>query len=229
MQDSNNTDKLALAYKLAASFAHSMRNPLISIKMRLYSLNRIDLLPDQKDDLKVIIEEIGNIENLVRDFLEFSRLPKLKTEKISPSDVVDKVVRLLRPDFEHRKVQLHPYRFQRLSEIWIDAEQFKEALVNLVINGSEAVGNENGSVSIHEKEVDLAPFGRSVVIEVHDNGDGIPESVQAKIFDPFFTTKEERTGLGLSIAKKIVEAHGGNLTFHSREKEGATFSITLPC
>ncbi|MBU0995096.1 MAG: hypothetical protein KJ737_21590 [Proteobacteria bacterium] len=224
----NAAEQLALAGKLAASFAHSIRNPLTSIKMRLYSLKRIDFPPDQKDDLEVIVEEICNIENLVKDFLEFSRPIQLKTEKISPSNVVDKTIRLLRPDLEGRKVQLHLHRTHCLPEIWIDAEKLKEALVNLVLNGSEANGNGNGYVSIHEKELDLTPFGRSAVIEIHDNGDGIPESAQGKIFQPFFTTKEEGTGMGLNIAKQLVEAQGGKITFYSIKNEGSIFTITFP-
>lgn len=197
--------------------------------MRLYSLKRLDLPDDQKDDLEVVTEEISNIENLIRDFLELSRPIKLKTEKITPSDVVDKAARLLRPDLEYRKIQLLIHRSERLSEILIDAEQLKEVLVNLVINGSETIGNGKGSVTIHEKEIVNKPFGRWAVIEVHDNGEGIPDPIQAKIFEPFFTIKKEGTGLGLSIAKQIVEAHGGNLTLNSREGEGSTFTLALPC
>jgi signal transduction histidine kinase len=75
----------------------------------------------------------------------------------------------------------------------------------------------------------VEPLGRVVVIRVSDTGPGIPSPIKERIFQPFFTTKEEGTGLGLNIAKKIVEAHYGTVTFHSRENEGTTFTIILPC
>ena len=229
IKNSDNTEKLTISGKLAASFAHSIRNPLTSIKMRLYSLGRRGVPPDQKDDLEVIIEEIGNIENLVRDFLEFSRHSKLKVIKISPSEIVNKAVSLLKSDLESRKIQLHVERAHMLPEIWIDPEQLKEAVVNLVFNGSEAICNGNGCIAIYEKEVNQAPFGRSAVIEIHDNGIGIPVSTQGRIFEPFFTTKGEGTGLGLCIAKQLVESQGGNISFYSSENNGSVFIITLPC
>ncbi|MDX2441578.1 MAG: PAS domain-containing protein [Desulfobacterales bacterium] len=168
-----NAEKLMLAGRLAASFAHSVRNSLTAIKMRLYSLQKDEFLPDKKDDLKVIIEGMGNIEDLSKNFLEFSGPIKVRKTKVSPSAVVDKVIQLLGPELEERNVQLQLNRSHFLSETWIDVEQLKEAIVNLVINGSEAAGNGKRYVSIYEKEVNQAPSGRSAVIEIHDNGGGV--------------------------------------------------------
>jgi len=82
---------------------------------------------------------------------------------------------------------------------------------------------------IQEELVAQERSDREVVIRITDNGPGIPESIQDKLFEPFFSTKELGTGLGLSITARIVEEHGGNLELRSREDEGATFVITLPC
>ena len=85
-----------------------------------------------------------------------------------------------------------------------------------------------GSIAIHEEESFVTPLGQVVVIRLTDNGPGIPKSIREKVFEPFFTTKEEGSGLGLSIAIRIVEEHGGRLDLSSEEGQGSAFVITLP-
>jgi signal transduction histidine kinase len=221
-------EKLALVGKLAAGTAHSIRNPLTSVNMRLFSLGRaLNLTPEQREDLGVISEEIRHIDTIVQNFLEFSRPPKLKMQRISPSDVVDMAVQLLQHRLKSYDVAIRIDREGRLPEIEADPEQLKEVLVNLVVNACEAM-NRGGQIVIQEKEGDYPDVGRVVVIRLADNGPGIPDSIQDKILQPFFTTKEEGTGLGLSIAARILEEHGGNLDLISEEGEGATFVVTLP-
>ncbi len=221
-------EKLAMVGKLAAGVAHTIRNPLTSVNMRLFSLERtLELSPTQQEDFEVISEEIHRLDTIVQNFLEFSRPPKLKMQKISPSDVVDMSLQLLRHRLESYRVQVEVERQRRLPQIEADPEQLKEALINLLVNAYEAVG-DGGSIVIREEEGVAEPLGQVVVIRVSDNGPGIPESIQEKLFQPFFSTKEEGTGLGLSIAFRIVEEHGGWLSLKSREGGGATFVITLP-
>lgn len=222
-------EKLALAGKLAAGVAHSVRNPLTSVKMRLFSLGRtLDLSQTQKEDLDVISEEIRHIDTIVQNFLEFSRPPKLKMERTSPSDVVDTAFQLLRHRLESYGAEVKLNRQRHLPAILADAEQLKEVLVNLLVNACEAMG-AGGRIVISEQEGVVKPLGQVVVIRVSDNGPGVPETIQDRLFEPFFTTKEEGTGLGLSIAARIVKEHGGWLNLTSIEGKGATFIITLPC
>lgn len=222
------SEKLALVGKLAAGMAHSIRNPLTSVKMRLFSMGRtIDLSATQEDDFHVISEEIRHIDNIVQNFLEFSRPPKLKMQKVSPSDVVDMVLQLLRHRLESYNADVKLDRQRRLSEILVDPEQLKEVLVNLLVNACEAM-EARGRIVVSEQEGIIEPLGRVVVIQVRDNGPGVPEAIQDKLLEPFFSTKEEGTGLGLSIAARIVEEHGGWLNLKSQEGKGATFTITLP-
>ncbi|MDZ7697988.1 MAG: ATP-binding protein [Deltaproteobacteria bacterium] len=217
-------EKMALVGKLAAGMAHGIRNPLTSVKMRLFSLGRsLNLSDDQQDDFEVISEEIRHVDTIVENFLEFSRPPKLTMQPISPSTVVDSVHQLLRHRLQSYEVVLEIEREAPLPEIQADPEQLKEALVNIVENACESMPG-GGSISIHET---MDP-GKAVVIRITDNGPGISDSVLARIFEPFFTTKEEGTGLGLSIAFRIVEEHGGELDVRSKEGRGATFTITLP-
>ncbi|TET86284.1 MAG: histidine kinase [Desulfobacteraceae bacterium] len=221
-------EKMAMVGKLAAGMAHSIRNPLTSVKMRMFSLSRtFDLSAPQKEDFEVITEEIRHIDTIVENFLEFSRPPKLKMQRISPSDVVDLTIQLLQHRLQSYDVRIKLIRQRPLPKIQADPEQLKEVLVNLVINACEAMEG-GGSIIIHEEEGFAEPLERVVVIRLSDNGPGIPESIQDKVLQPFFTTKDEGTGLGLSIATRIVEEHGGWLDLTSEEGRGATFIITLP-
>ena len=221
-------EKMVLVGKLAAGMAHSIRNPLTSVKMRLFSLDRtLHLSEHQKDDFQVISEEILHIDTIVQNFLEFSRPPKLKMQPISPSEVVDLVLRLLEHRLESYNVEVRLHRQQPLREIQGDPERLKEVLVNVIENACEAMEG-GGSITIHEEAHSDATLGRVVEIRLADNGPGVPESIKAKILEPFFSTKEEGSGLGLSIATRIVEEHGGRLELTSKEGEGSTFSIILP-
>ena len=222
------SEKLAMAGKLAASVAHSIRNPLTSVKMRLYSMRRhLELPPPQQEDLDVISEEIGHIDAIVRNFLEYSRPPKLKIQQVRPSAVVDLAINLLRPRLESFNVSVTVNRKQPLPEIWADPDQLKEVLVNLMVNACEAMV-KGGAIVITEAEDFLAGVGRVVRIGIQDTGPGIPPSMLDKIFQPFFSSKEEGTGLGLSIAARIIEEHGGSINVKSQPGDGARFTITLP-
>ena len=221
-------EKLAMAGKLAAGMAHSIRNPLTSVKMRLFSLSRsLELTDYQKEDFEVISEEIRHTDTIVQNFLEFSRPPKLIMQQISPSVVVDLAIQLLEHRLKSYDVNVNVIRKQMLPQIQADPEQLKEVLVNLMVNACEAM-EQGGSIVVHEEEALAQPLSRVVAIRISDNGPGIPESIQEKLFEPFFTTKEEGTGLGLSIAARIVQEHQGWLDVTSKEDQGTTFTITLP-
>jgi signal transduction histidine kinase len=223
------SEKLAMVGKLAAGVAHTIRNPLTSVKMRLFSMERsLDLSPPQKEDFEVISDEIRHIDTIVRNFLEFSRPPKLKIQSVSPSDVVDMAIQLLRHRIESYGVSVQLYRQRKLPTVEADPEQLKEVLVNLIVNACEAMG-DGGEIVIREEEGIADPLGSVAVVKVSDNGPGIPESIRDKVFQPFFSTKEEGTGLGLSIAARIIEDHKGCLNIRSKEGKGTTFTITLPC
>jgi signal transduction histidine kinase len=223
------SEKLAALGRLAAGTAHSIRNPLTSVKMRLFSLGRtLDLPHAQKEDFDVISEEIRHIENIVKNFLEFSRPPKLTMETMNPSDVVDASLRLLSHRLKVHDCDLQLERGGPLPDVMVDPGQLQEVFVNLLVNACEATGI-GGRIVISEREEFTEPMGKTVVISVSDNGPGISGEIQEKLFDPFFSTKEEGTGLGLSIAARIVEEHGGRLSVQSEEGKGATFTVRLLC
>jgi signal transduction histidine kinase len=221
-------EKMALVGKLAAGMAHSIRNPFTSVKMRMFSLERtLKLTETQKDDMDVISQEIRHIDTIVQNFLEFSRPPKLKMQRVSPSVIVDMVIQLLEHRLNSYEVSIEVNRKRQLPPISTDPEQLKEVLVNLVVNACEAM-KKGGKIIIFEDETFERPIGNLVEIRVSDNGPGIPGHLIDKVLQPFFTTKEEGTGLGLSIASRIIEEHGGRLHLTSTEGVGTTFIILLP-
>jgi len=221
-------EKMVVVGKLAASMAHSIRNPLTSVKMRLFSLDRsLDLNSQQREDFQVISEEIVHIDSLVQSFLEFSRPPKLRMQMISPSEIVDLALKLMTHRLESYQVRVQVERHERLPVVEADPDRLKEVLVNIMVNACEAMKG-GGAIVIREEETLDASLGQVAVVRIRDNGPGIEEGLRARIFEPFFTTKEEGSGLGLSIAVRIVEEHGGRLNLESRKGQGAEFSLILP-
>ena len=223
------SEKMAVVGKLAAGVAHSIRNPLTSVKMRLFSLERsLSLDTNQKEDFDVVSEEVANIDHIVRSFLEFARRPKLKKGLMSPSRVVDTALTLLKHRLESCQVRTVLDRSKDLPEMEVDPEQLKEVLVNLLINGCEAA-KVGGEITIREELGEDEKLGLVALIHVRDSGPGIPDSLRDKVFEPFFSTKEEGSGLGLSIARRIMEEHGGTIGFEEPEmNRGAGFVLALP-
>ncbi|MGE4297778.1 MAG: ATP-binding protein [Desulfovibrionaceae bacterium] len=222
-------EKMAQVGKLAASVAHSIRNPLTSVKMRLFSLERaLNLEASQKEDFEVVSQEIGQIDGIVRNFLEYARRPKLKVRLVSPSEVMDTALQLLAPRIEAYDAVIVLNREQALPEVAADPEQLKEVMVNLIINALEAMG-PGGSITITEEMGFVEPHGKVAVLRVADSGPGIAPQDLDKVFEPFYSSKEEGSGLGLNIAKKIMEEHGGWLHCHATEGQGAVFVLGLPC
>ncbi|MDK2956468.1 MAG: hypothetical protein PWQ57_1964 [Desulfovibrionales bacterium] len=222
------TEKLALVGKLAAGVAHSVRNPLTSVKMRLFSLERsLDLDVMQKEDFEVISEEIRHLDTIIRNFLEFSRPPKLKTQRVSPSEVVDMTLQLTRHRLDSAGVEVRVLRATPLPAIEIDPEQLKEALVNILMNACDAMTG-GGEVRIVEEMGVVEPQGEVAILRISDTGPGIPDEIREEVFQPFFSTKEEGTGLGLAISKRIMEEHGGWLHLTRAEGGGAAFVLAIP-
>jgi len=222
------SEKMATVGKLAAGVAHSIRNPLTSVKMRLFSLERsLDLDAIQKEDFDVISEEIRHLDTIIRNFIEFSRPPKLRPQQVSPSDLVDSTLTLLVHRLEASSVSVTICREKRLPDVNADPEQFKEALMNLILNACDSMIN-GGKIFITEEVATIVPHGKVAILSVTDNGPGIPPAFKNDIFKPFHSTKEEGTGLGLSIANRIMTEHGGWLHLKSTGPEGTTFVLALP-
>lgn len=221
-------EKLALVGKLAAGVAHSVRNPLTSVKLRLFSLERsLSLNARQEEDFTVIAEAVRHVDGIVGNFLEFSRRPRLSLRTISPALVVDGALRLLENRVATFPVSLTVTRAPKLPDIYADPEQLREALLNILLNACEAM-EYSGNLYVEEKLLSYRDSGLFVAVTVRDSGPGIPAEILHEIFTPFFSTKEQGTGLGLPIAKGILEEHGGDLLVESSAKTGSLFTLLIP-
>ena len=222
-------EKLALVGKLAAGVAHSVRNPLTSVKLRLFSLsNGLDLSHRQEEDFLVISDAVRHIDNVLGNFLEFSRRPKLKPAMLPATKLLDCALRLLENRLSAFPVSLHVHRLddEKLS-LYGDLDQLQEALLNVLLNACEAM-EYSGSLLIEER-VDIIHDEPFFTISVKDTGPGIVEADLQVLFVPFFSTKDTGTGLGLPIAKGILEEHGGDLCVPSTSAEyGTEFVFTIP-
>ncbi len=223
-------EKLASLGILAAGVAHEIRNPLTAIKARLYTQQKA-LTPGSRErtDAEFIGREIDRLEKIVNDFLRFARPVEPERVPLSPSDLLGAVRELLTPQLRESSIDLVVEHAVE-TEILADPEQLKQVLINLVQNAAEATG-QSGTITLRAVKSRVLLGGRTrevVMLEVEDNGPGIPPDVQQRLFDPFFTTKPSGTGLGLSIAARIMEKHGGALRFRTTANRGTTFGIVLP-
>jgi signal transduction histidine kinase len=219
-------EKLASLGILSAGIAHEIRNPLAAIKIRLLGPKRaLVRSPSEQEDLAVIDEEIRRLDRILTSFLQFARPEDPNMQSIVISALFQSVRNLLGPQLEQNGIELQ-VDCAETGLINGDSQQMQQVFVNLVLNAAESIEG-SGSVTLRCRPIAGAP--PLMLLQVVDTGKGIPPEVQKRLFDPFFTTKENGTGLGLAIAARIVEKHGGLLTYQTELEHGTTFTVELPC
>ncbi|HZI31135.1 MAG TPA: ATP-binding protein, partial [Candidatus Binatia bacterium] len=223
-------EKLASLGVFATGIAHEIRNPLTAIKVRLFTLkNSRQRDTSEHEDIEVIGAEIDRLEHIVRDFLQFARPAEPELRTLPVNQLLQEVHKLLQSDLAARSIALR-LDLHTNEAVRVDPSKMKQVLINFVQNGAESM-TSGGTVilcSRLDKQMLNGRLASVVVIDVADTGSGIPPEVQKRLFDPFFTTKEAGTGLGLPIAARIVEKHGGVIQFQTQPQRGTTFSIVLP-
>jgi signal transduction histidine kinase len=222
------SEKLAGVGRLAAGVAHEIRNPLNSIRLWLYAIQKL-LGPEARlqQEFQAIGEEIQRLERIVRHFLEFSRPPLLKLRQMCLLPLLQKTLELFAHRAEQQQVRLEYQGDDGLPPVMGDAEQLQQVLLNLLGNALDAVPT-GGKLSLEATAGNDASGRAMVVVRIRDTGCGIPEADRERIFEPFFTTKPEGTGLGLGIAAQIVAGHNGRLVLESTSAAGTTFAIWIP-
>jgi signal transduction histidine kinase len=223
-------EKLASLGMLAAGVAHEIRNPLTAIKAALFiQQKKFQPGSQEHNDAKLVEREILRLERIVNDFLQFARPSEPELTTVPAEMILAEIQKFLAPQLARSNIQLILEPSAPL-QVRVDAAQIEQVLTNLVQNAADSIG-QNGTVKLRARRdrKRIANAETSVVIlEVADNGKGIPAEIEKRLFDPFFTTKDTGTGLGLSIASGIVQKHGGALQYQTQVHHGTVFGIVLP-
>jgi two-component system sensor histidine kinase HydH len=218
-------ERLAALGGLAAGVAHEIRNPLSSIKG--FAQFFLKKNPPGSEDHKyseVMIQEVERLNRVISNLLDYAKPKEPVKEKTSFADVIQRSVALIKDDALSRKVELAVDIATDIPVVQVDRDQITQVLLNIALNGLDAM-QKGGRLTIRGFR---EQGERSVVVEIEDTGQGIPEEELPRIFNPFYTTKKTGTGLGLAIAHRIIENHGGTLSVRSTSGSGTTFRIVLP-
>jgi signal transduction histidine kinase len=218
-------ERLAAVGELAAGVAHEIRNPLAAIVNATTLLKQEEMLTaeERAHTLDAVKREARRLDRILSDFLSFARAREPERRAGDVGEVVELVVALLRQDRDRTtevdvQVRLDP----ALPPLSFDAEQLTQVLWNIALNGVEAMDGR-GRLSF-----DVARRNGEVVIAVSDTGCGIAADERRRVFEPFYSKKPGGTGLGLTLAQRIVAAHGGRIDLESDPGAGSRFLVAIP-
>jgi two-component system, NtrC family, sensor histidine kinase HydH len=218
-------DRLAAVGSMAGAIAHRMRNPLSIIQMcAQYLEGQLSANQEQVQVLKAIEEKVKVLEQLTRDFVEYSRASRIRKSPEYLEKLADEVIMNVAPRCKIQGVEVERRYKPNLPTIHVDADLIREVLTNLIDNALEAMKG-SGRIIV---SVDTDAAG-NMLMAVNNTGSVLSEELQEKIFEPFFTTKETGMGLGLAIVKQVIEGHGGRIAARGDAKsQTTTFKIQLP-
>jgi len=216
-------EHLATLGELATGLAHEIRNPLAGIAGVIEIIGRdLPSTSPARAVVKDVRQEIARINHIVTDLLQTARPHPPKVRKSDLNTTVEHAVMLGRQQALAKSVEITLRKDSSLPEVEHDSDQIHQVLLNLLLNALQAI-DQNGKITVTVK-----PQGTTAVVEVADNGRGIAPDHLPNIFRPFYTTKGDGTGLGLSLARRIVEDHQGRIDVSSTLGKGTTFAVILP-
>jgi signal transduction histidine kinase len=211
--------------EMAKQVAHEIRNPLTPMKLSIQHVRQAfkDKAPEREEILQrvtqTVIEQIETLSRIAAEFSHFAKMPERKFERISIDEVLKETMNLFR---EVQGINIIDQLSSPDVHVLADSDQLRGVFINILRNAIQAIGGI-GTIIVttsHER--------RTCLIKISDTGSGIPEEIRSKIFEPNFSTKSEGMGLGLAIARRVVEDHGGIITCQSEIGKGTTFEIRLP-
>jgi signal transduction histidine kinase len=216
-------EQLAAVGQIAAGVAHELRNPLTAIKMLVQTgLEGQPATGLPAEDLSVIEQSIRRMEQYIQIFLDFARPPRAERRRSDLLEVVRRAAALVEGRARRQKVSLTLDLPDQPVAACLDPEQIQQVLVNLLLNALDA--QPRGGAII----VTVGLGEASATIQVRDRGSGIPAAVRPRLFEPFVTSKPDGVGLGLSICKRLVEAHGGTIRIVNAPEGGSVVAFMLP-
>lgn len=214
--------------RLAGGLAHEIKNPLSTIRLNMELLAEDLAEPETPGERRalakvgVVQRECQRLQDLLDDFLNFAKVRRLKLEPSNLNDQVRQMLHFFQPKAKESKIEVIDFLASDLPSVLLDREAFHGALLNLVLNAQQAMA-DGGQLVLR-----TSVTGDGVALDLIDTGCGMDDKTQSQIFDAFFSTKRGGTGLGLPTARKIIEAHGGQIRVQSALGRGTQFTIRLP-
>lgn len=227
---------------IAAEMAHEIKNPLGAISIHIQLIQRAvskqrqndGILPEKKfleDHLDIINQEIENLNRKVMDFLFAVRPIQVNLTLVNPIKILENLITFCVPDFEKNNIEIDLKLCDFNQKIMIDEKLFRDVVMNILGNAKQAIiqkqdlqeSVENSKISV------LTDFdSEKFTLNISDTGCGMDEETASKVFEPYFTTKATGTGLGLTMAYKIIREFNGDISVESKKDEGTTFTIKIP-
>jgi signal transduction histidine kinase len=218
------SDRVAAIGRLTSGVAHEIKNPLNGITLYLDLLkNRLTASEGKAPpELDVIVREVARLDRVVKTFLDFTRPLDLQLTDVRPGELLEEVAALARPEAVNHKVEIQVENGCPDATIRADRDLVQQVVLNLAVNGIQAMP-DGGAL-----RVSVMQAGADVELAVTDQGLGIPPEAREKIFRLYFTTKKNGSGIGLAMAFRVVQMHGGTIDFSSEVGRGTTFRVRFP-
>ena len=221
-------ERLAEIGSLTGGLAHEIKNPLSTVQLNLQLLQE-DLLPENPaysrllSRLQTVQKETSRLREILDDFLRYAGRIELDRKPTELNELLEELVDFFLPQAQLSRVQLRLRKHPAPVVANVDPRLVKQAVLNLLINGLQAMRDAGGELILS-----LAVQGRNAVIDVIDTGTGIPPDQVDRIFTAYYTTKKGGTGIGLAMARRIADEHGGKIGVRSEIGKGSDFWISLP-
>jgi len=219
------TEKQASLDELTASFAHEIRNPIAAAKSLVQQMGEDPTSQENVEYAKVALDELQRVEKSVSHLLKYAKEEDYNFDNVNLAAILDASLTQMRAKLESKNVSISR-NYIGGPTVRADADKLRQVFTNIIDNAIDAMENNSS-----ERHLDVAIRSANpgmATVTIRDNGCGIPEDKLAKIFNPFYTTKQTGTGLGMGIAKKVVDSHRGKIDVNSRVGEGTELSISIP-
>ncbi|MGZ3796684.1 MAG: two-component system sensor histidine kinase NtrB, partial [Pseudobdellovibrionaceae bacterium] len=217
-------EKMAAVGGLAAGIAHEIRNPLASISGSIELLSQTTSNEDDRKLMKIILREIGRLNGLITEFLDYSSPEKPPTNPVDLVSLIKEIMEALKFDQQVRQEVMAKLDLPEKALILGRQDKLKQAFLNIIINAYQAMDK----VSTPSFAVTIESEKQSWKVTFKDNGCGMSESTRRRMFEPFHTTKSKGTGLGLAVTHKILEGHGAQIFVESEQDVGTSFILIFP-
>ncbi len=223
-QQLRQSERLATIGELSSHIAHEIRNPLSSVKMNLQILSRMPELQGRaREHMNIALQEIDHLDSILAEIVDFVRPLRLNRQPAKLATIMGEALLMAEDSLQKADIKLIRDFDSDAAEVQVDPVRVRQAFLNLLLNAVQAM--EPG----RELRITIPKDNAAGhLVGISDSGRGIPAERMQQIFEPFFTTRSDGTGLGLTVTKRIVEAHGGTIQIESKEGAGTTFRIMFP-